>query len=223
MADGRLVIGTQRYSSWSLRGWLMVKLAQLNVDIDVVPLAGGGKTTVLKTLSSNGCVPYLAHEGAVVWDSLSIAEYCAEYQPALWPSERCERAIARSISAEMHSGFRGVRSALPMNLGRDARPLAEPLAEDVLKDISRIDAIWTDARTRYGVDGPYLFGASFGNADAMFAPIVCRFLSYGVTGLSDVARAYMDAVRQHPLMQEWYQEAADEPAEWQLDMYESIP
>ncbi|NLG91254.1 MAG: glutathione S-transferase [Acetobacter sp.] len=223
MADGRLVIGTQRYSSWSLRGWLMVKLAQLNVDIDVVPLAGGGKTTVLKTLSPNGCVPYLAHEGAVVWDSLSIAEYCAEYQPALWPSERCERAIARSISAEMHSGFRGVRSALPMNLGRDARPLAEPLAEDVLKDISRIDAIWTDARTRYGVDGPYLFGAFFGNADAMFAPIVCRFLSYGVTGLSDVARAYMDAVRQHPLMQEWYQEAADEPAEWQLDMYESIP
>lgn len=223
MADGRLVIGTQRYSSWSLRGWLMVKLAQLNVDIDVVPLAGGGKTTVLKTLSPNGCVPYLAHEGAVVWDSLSIAEYCAEYQPALWPSERCERAIARSISAEMHSGFRGVRSALPMNLGRDARPLAEPLAEDVLKDISRIDAIWTDARTRYGADGPYLFGASFGNADAMFAPIVCRFLSYGVTGLSDVARAYMDAVRQHPLMQEWYQEAADEPAEWQLDMYESIP
>lgn len=223
MADGRLVIGTQRYSSWSLRGWLMVKLAQLNVDIDVVPLAGGGKTTVLKTLSPNGCVPYLAHEGAVVWDSLSIAEYCAEYQPALWPSERCERAIARSISAEMHSGFRGVRSALPMNLGRDARPLAEPLAEDVLKDISRIDAIWTDARTRYGADGPYLFGASFGNADAMFAPIVCRFLSYGVTGLSDVARAYMDVVRQHPLMQEWYQEAADEPAEWQLDIYESIP
>lgn len=223
MADGRLVIGTQRYSSWSLRGWLMVKLAQLNVDIDVVPLAGGGKTTVLKTLSPNGCVPYLEHEGAVVWDSLSIAEYCAEYQPALWPSERCERAIARSISAEMHSGFRGVRSTLPMNLGRDARPLVEPLAEDVLKDISRIDAIWTDARTRYGADGPYLFGASFGNADAMFAPIVCRFLSYGVTRLSDVSRAYMDAVRQHPLMQEWYKEALDEPSEWQLDMYESIP
>lgn len=222
MTDGRLVIGTQRYSSWSLRGWLMVKLAGLNVSTQVVPLEGAGQTKALKTLSPNGCVPYLEHNGAQVWDSLSIAEYCAEQAPALWPADRCERAVARSLSAEMHSGFRGVRSTFPMNLGRDARPLATPLDADVLKDIARIDAIWTDARKRYGQGGPFLFGAQFGNVDAMFAPVVSRFLSYSVPGLSETSLAYMQAVRHHPLMQEWYEAAAREPEAWHLDMYESI-
>lgn len=223
MAEGRLVIGTQRYSSWSLRGWLMVRLAGLDVSTQVIPLAGAGRTTALKTLSPNGCVPYLEHKGAVVWDSLSIAEYCAEQAPALWPADRCERAVARSISAEMHSGFRGVRSTFPMNLGREKRALSTPLEEDVLKDIARIDAIWTDTRARYGQGGSFLFGAEFGNADAMFAPVVARFLSYAVPGLSDVSKAYMQAVRNHPLMQEWYEAAAREPETWQLEMYESIP
>lgn len=222
MADGRLVIGTQRYSSWSLRGWLSVRLAGLNVDIEVVPLAGGGKTAALKTLSPNGCVPYLEHHGAVVWDSLSIAEYCAEQDPDLWPSDRCARAVARSISAEMHSSFRAVRSALPMNLGRDKCPPAAGFDEDVRKDITRIDALWTDARTRFGQDGTFLFGAEFGNADAMYAPIVARFLSYDVPGLSDVSRQYMEAVRQHPLVQDWYAQAAQEPEDWYLDVYESL-
>ncbi|MCG0998970.1 glutathione S-transferase [Acetobacter persici] len=222
MADGRLVIGTQRYSSWSLRGWLPVRLAGLSVDIDVIPLAGGGKTTALKTLSPNGCVPYLEHHGAVVWDSLSIAEYCAEQDPDLWPADRCARAVARSISAEMHSGFRAVRAALPMNLGRDKRPPAAGFDDDVLKDVARIDALWTDARTRFGQEGAFLFGAEFGNADAMYAPIVARFLSYDVPGLSDSSRAYMQAVRQHPLMREWYDQAAQEPEDWYLDVYESL-
>ena len=222
MADGRLVIGTQRYSSWSLRGWLMVKLADLPVSVDVIPLEGGGQTRALKTLSPNGCVPYLEHDGAVVWDSLSIAEYCAEFAPGLWPADRRVRAVARSVSAEMHSGFRGVRSTLPMNLGRDNRPLAKPLEADVLQDIERIDALWTNARTRYGQGGPFLFGAQFGNADAMFAPVVCRFLSYGVSDLSDDSLAYMEAVRNHPLMQEWYDAAAREPEAWHLERYESI-
>ncbi|MFT8676406.1 MAG: glutathione S-transferase [Acetobacter sp.] len=223
MADGRLVIGTQRYSSWSLRGWLPVRLAGLDVTIEAVRLAGGGQTTALKTLSPNGCVPYLEHKGAIVWDSLSIAEYCAEIAPALWPADRCARARARSIAAEMHSGFRALRSALPMNLGRDNRPGPTPLAEDTRRDIARIDAIWTEQRKAHAQQGPYLFGATFGNADAMFAPIVCRFLSFGVAALSAESRAYMAAVRAHPLMEEWYRQAAGEPLDWQLDMYESLP
>lgn len=218
MAEGRLVIGTQRYSSWSLRGWLCVRLAGLDVGVEVLPLAGAGQTAALKTLSPNGCVPYLEHRGAVVWDSLSIAEYCAEHHAFLWPEDRAVRAWARSVAAEMHSGFRAVRSALPMNLGRN-RPLAAPLAEDVHKDIARINAIWTEGAGR---GGPFLCGSGMGNADAMFAPVVCRFLSYDVPGLSSTAQAYMQAVRQHPLMVEWYAAAAREPVEWQLDMYETL-
>ena len=223
MVDGRLVIGTRRYSSWSLRGWLCVRLAGLAVRVEALRLAGGGKTVEIKALSPNGCVPYLEHEGAVVWDSLSIAEYCAEFAPGLWPSDRCARAQARSIAAEMHSGFRGVRSALPMNLGREARPLAAGLDEAALADIARINTLWTEQRRQYAQEGPYLFGAAFGNADAMFAPVVSRFLSYAVPGLSEESQAYMQAVRNHPLMREWADEASREPQGWQLDMYETIP
>lgn len=222
MADGRLVIGTRRYSSWSLRGWLSVRLAGLDVDVQALRLAGGGKTVALKTLSPNGCAPYLEHAGIAVWDSLAIAEYCAELAPALWPQDRAARAHARSISAEMHSGFRAVRSALPMNLGRVNCPLAAGLDEDTQRDIARIDTIWTNTRNRYGAEGPYLFGAVFCNADVAFAPVVSRFASYAVPGLSDVSHAYMRAVQEHPLMREWAADAAQEPQDWQLEMYESL-
>ncbi|OUI83173.1 glutathione S-transferase [Acetobacter orientalis] len=221
--NGRLVIGTQRYSSWSLRGWLPVKLAKLPVTVQVIALEGAGQTRALKALSPNGCVPYLEHDGAKVWDSLAIADYCAEFEPSLWPPERAARAVARSIAAEMHSGFRGVRSTFPMNLGRVARPLTTPLPEDAVKDIARINTIWAETRAQFGQGGPYLFGANFGIADAMFAPVVYRFLSYAVPGLSEVAQAYMQAVINHPLMQEWQADAAQEPESWQLPLYESIP
>lgn len=221
--QGRLVIGTQRYSSWSLRGWLSVKLAGLPVAVEVIPLEGQGQTRALKQLSPNGCVPYLEHNGIQVWDSLSIAEYCAEFAPTLWPADRAARAWARSISAEMHSGFRGVRSSFPMNLGRNNKALQTELDAETLKDIARINHIWTETRTRYGQSGPYLFGADFGVADCMFAPVVYRFLSYAVEGLSDVSQAYMQAVAVHPLMQEWHAAADREPETWQLAFYESIP
>lgn len=220
---GLLVIGTQRYSSWSLRGWLVVKLAELPVAVEVIPLEGAGQTRALKQLSPNGCVPYLEHDGAKVWDSLAIAEYCAEFCPALWPHDRVARAVARSLAAEMHAGFRAVRSTFPMNLGRQSRPLQTPLAEDVLKDIARINALWTQTRAEFGQGGPYLFGAGFGAVDAMFAPVVYRMLSYAVEGFSQSAQVYMQAVVQHPLMQEWHRAALLEPAEWQLPLYESIP
>ena len=223
MTDGRLVIGTRRYSSWSLRGWLCVRRAGLSITVETLRLSGTGNTAEIKALSPNGCVPYLEHNGAILWDSLSIAEYCAELAPDLWPTERCARAQARSFAAEMHSGFRALRSTLPMTLGREGCPLPTELSDDVRSDIARINAIWTKQRCQYAQEGPYLFGATFGNVDAMFAPVVLRFLSYAVSGLSQEAQAYMQVIRHHPLMQEWVHDAQQEPKEWQLPQYENIP
>lgn len=221
MSDGILVIGTRRYSSWSLRGWLAVRLAGLDVREQVIPLADNGETPAIRTISPNGKVPYLEHKGVAVWESIAICEYCAEQTPGLWPEDVRQRAYARSISAEMHAGFRAVRQAMPMNIGRDNRPLAAGTTPDIDADITRIDAIWTEARLDFGKDGPFLFGATFGMADAMFAPIVSRFLSYGISP-SPESRAYMAAVRAHPLVDDWYQKAAQEPAEWRQSRFEDI-
>lgn len=215
MAKGRLVIGTKRYSSWSLRGWLAVRLAGLDVEEVVIPLAGGG-TEAIKAASPNGLVPYLEHDGARVWESLAIAEYCAEIAPDLWPADRAVRAHARAAASEMHAGFRGLRMAMPMNLGRTF-PGRGRTAE-ALADIARVEALWAEALAQYG--GPFLFGRDFGLADAMYAPVVTRFLTWQ-PDLSAASRAYVDAVRAHPLMERWYAEAAAEPAAWLLDKYEN--
>jgi len=218
--SGTLFIGTRRYSSWSLRGWLAVRLAELGVEERVIPL-GGGSTPAIKAASPSGLVPYLEHDGHRVWESLAIGEYCAELAPALWPAGRGPRTHARVIAAEMHAGFRPLRLAMPMNLGRD-RPLAAGIPVDVQADIERIDHLWTTTRRAYGGGGPFLFGPSLTVADAMFAPIVCRFLSYQVP-LGAASAAYRDALRAHPLMQIWYDAAAAEPPEWQLPRYETVP
>ena len=216
MADGRLVIGTKRYSSWSLRGWLMVRLAGLEVEEVVVPLAGGGGTAAIKEISPNGLVPYLDHRGARMWESIAIAEYCSESAPNLWPADRVARAHARSIAAEMHAGFRALRIAMPMNLGRTFP--GKGRNPESLADIARVEAIWAEALAAYG--GPFLGGASFGLVDAMYAPVVTRFLTWQPE-LSATSRAYCDAVRAHPLVDRWYQDAAAEPAEWLLAKYEN--
>lgn len=207
---GTLYIGTRRYSSWSLRGWLAVRLAGLEVDEVVIPLAGGD-TPAVKAVSPGGTVPYLEHDGNQVWDSLAICEYCAEIAPSLWPLDRAARTRARVVAAEMHAGFRALRQALPMNLLRTQA--AGDMAPDVLADIARIEAIWRDTRAGFGEGGPFLFGAAFGNADAMYAPVAARFLSYRPALSADSLR-YCDAVRAHPLVSEWYDAAACEPAEW---------
>jgi glutathione S-transferase len=214
----KLYIGTKRYSSWSLRGWLMVRLAGLAAEEVVIPLQDAG-TADIKAVSPNGLVPYLEHDGACVWESLAIAEYCAELAPALWPAERIARAHARAISAEMHAGFRGLRQAMPMNLGRDYTGLGE--TAESLADIARVEALWRDAQARFGGGGPYLFGAQFNAADAMFAPVVARLLTYRPPIAAD-SQAYCDAVRAHPLVDAWYQAAAAEPASWRLDKYETL-
>lgn len=215
MTKGRLVIGTKRYSSWSLRGWLAVHLAGLEVEEVVIPLAGGG-TEAIKAVSPNGMVPYLEHEGARIWESLAIAEYCAEFAPDLWPARRAARAHARAIAAEMHAGFRGLRMAMPMNLGREFAGRGR--TPEALADIARIETIWAEALGAH--DGPFLFGAAFGLADAMYAPVVTRFLTW-TPELTARSRAYVCAVRAHPLMERWYAEAAAEPAAWLLDKYEN--
>lgn len=220
MTDGTLYIGTKRYSSWSLRGWLPVKLAGLDVAETVIPLAGG-VTFGVKAVSPGGTVPYLEHQGAKLWESLAICEYCAEFAPALWPADRIARAHARAIAGEMHAGFRELRMAMPMSLFR-AGAAGTCLTEGAAADIARIQALWADTRARFGAGGPYLFGAAFTNADAMYAPVVCRLLTYQPP-LSAEALAYCDAVRAHPLVEQWYAEAAREPAEWFLEKYEAAP
>ena len=216
MPDGRLIIGTRRYSSWSLRGWLLVRLAGLDVTEQVIPLSGtgAGGTPAVTAATPAGLVPYLEHLGAQVWDSLAIAEYCAEAKPELWPVDRVKRAAARSISAEMHAGFGALRKAMPMNLGRDRQTAA---SADVTADIARIEAIWRAART----GSQFLYQGHFGAADAMYAPVVARFLSYRPELAADT-RDYCHAVRQHPLVAEWYAAAAEEPTSWRLAHYEGV-
>lgn len=215
----RLYIGTRRYSSWSLRGWLSVRLAGLGVEEIVIPLAGGS-TPGVKAVSPGGTVPYLEHAGNKVWDSLAIAEYCAEQAPGLWPESPAARAHARVISAEMHAGFRELRMAMPMSLFRPAAGTCN--SDAVAADIARIETIWRETRARFGAGGPFLFGRTFNNADAMYAPVVARLLTYTPPLAADSA-AYCAAVRAHPLVARWYDDAAAEPAAWHIEKYESAP
>lgn len=214
-----LHLGSRRYSSWSLRGWLAVRLAGLAVEERVVPLAGG-HTPAVRALSPSGMVPFLEHDGARVWDSLAILEYCAELAPALWPADRLARAHARAIAAEMHSGFRELRIAMPMNCTRRDAGMDPP--PPVRADLDRIEAIWAETRARFGRGGPFLFGAAMGGADVMYAPVVSRLLTYAPP-VTAATRAYVDAVRAHPLMAEWYAAAAAEPEDWKIAKYEALP
>ena len=219
MADGTLYLGNRRYSSWSLRGWLAVRLAGLDVDEVVLPMAGVGPTEAIVRASPSGLVPYLEHQGRAVWESLAICEYCAEFTPALWPANLSARTRARVIAAEMHAGFRGLRAAMPMNLGRDFASLGR--TPEALADITRIEALWAETRQVYGAGGPYLFGVAFTAADAMFAPVVARLLGYR-PDMSEATRAYAEAVRAHPLVDAWYGAAAAEPADWRIAKYEDL-
>lgn len=201
-----------------MRGWLMTKLAGLTLEEIVIPMGAAG-TPAIKQASPSGLVPYLEHDGAKVWDSLAIAEYCAELAPALWPEDRLARAHARAISAEMHSGFRALRTAMPMNLG--GAFAGKGRTPEALADIARVEAVLAQTRARFGAHGPFLFSGNFNAADAMFAPVVARFLAFQPV-LTGATHEYCKAVRAHPLVAEWYDLAVAEPAGWLLDKYESI-
>src|SRR5579864_7207763 len=176
MHEGTLLIGQRRYSSWSMRGWLAVRLARLDVTIEVARFVRPGPTPQIEQTSPNGLVPYLEHRGARVWESLAVCDYCAEIEPSLWPAGRIARAYARSIAAEMHSGFRALRQNMWMNLGRDFSGLGR--TPDTLADIARIEALWADTRHRFASGGPYLFGDALTAADVMYAPVTTRFLTW---------------------------------------------
>lgn len=200
----KLVIGTKRYSSWSLRPWLALKMAGLGFDeIEIALRQPETKAEILKH-SPSGKVPCLLVGDGAVWDSLAICEYAAELAPDLWPAERDARAVARSVSAEMHSGFQALRNACAMDVC-DSLPMAE-IPDDVMADIARITALWKDCRARFGAGGQFLFGR-FSVADAMFAPVVTRFTTYDLP-LDAVSKAYCDAIWALPAMQDWKRDAA---------------
>ncbi len=218
MPDGRLVIASRRYSSWSMRGWLAVRLAALDVEEIVVPVSGTGHTEAIRRVSPSGLVPYLEHRGQRVWESLAILEYCAELSPAIWPRDLAARTHARAIAAEMHAGFGGLRAAMPMNLGRDFAGRGR--TPGTLADIARVEAIWAETREKFGAGGPFLFGAAFNGADAMYAPVVTRFLSYR-PDLSPETSSYCDAVRAQPLVSAWYDAVPAESDAWLVEAYEN--
>src|SRR3954454_8462069 len=198
----KLVIGNKNYSSWSMRPWLGGRGNNIAFEEVFIPLYTGDadKRRILEVTPS-GKVPALVDGDVTVWDSLAIIEYAAEKFPeaGLWPEERASRAHARSISAEMHSGFVALRNECGMNLHRPVG--AKALSADARADIARIQESWAECRARYRKSGPYLFGA-FSGADAMYAPVVHRFRTYAIE-LTSAARAYMDAMLALPAFQEW--------------------
>ena len=193
-----LYLGNKNYSSWSLRGWLAAKLSGAPFREVMVTLSGTYNTE-WRRFSPTALVPALHDGDVVVWDSLAIAEYLAERHPGMWPNDPAARAYARSIACEMHSGFSHLRNDMTMCIRErvDVRPWSLKL----VADIARVVELWTDARERFGKDGPYLMG-TFSLADVFYAPVSFRFRTYGVS-LTGTAAAYQDALAAHPFLREW--------------------
>jgi glutathione S-transferase len=198
----QLVIGNKNYSSWSMRPWLALRANHIAFDEVFIPLYTGDddKKRILG-FTHSGKVPALIDGDVTIWDSLAIIEYLAEGFPEarLWPDDRARRAHARSISAEMHSGFVALRTECGINLHRPVGAIT--LSADAHANIARIQQIWIECRERYGKYGPFLFGA-FGGADAMFAPVVHRFRTYAIA-VEPEAQDYMNTVMSLPAFQEW--------------------
>lgn len=207
-----IVVANKAYSSWSLRGWLAVRLAGVAYEEIVIPLRQPTTRADILKYSPSAKLPALIDGKVTVWESLAIVEYLAEKYPhaPLWPKERAVRAHARAIASEMHGGFIPLRRGLPMNL---RRKLPQPDLDDAARaDINRIQAIWRDTHKRFGGtmgSGPFLFGG-FSAADAMFAPVATRFDTYGIP-LEDFAAGYVAAVMAEPRMVEWIAAAKKEP------------
>jgi glutathione S-transferase len=201
MANLQLVVGTKKYSSWSLRPWLALKQAGLPFEEIVIELRQPNTQAEILKYSPSGKLPVLLNGDHAVWDSLAICEYVAELACAhpMWPEHRAARSVARSISAEMHSGFPALRRDLPMDVHL-RRPDFRP-GDEAAIDIERVKQIWRDCRDRFSAGGPFLFGP-FSLADAMYAPVVFRFQSYGVS-LDPVCTGYMNAMLALPAMREW--------------------
>ena len=209
MTELTLVVASKNYSSWSLRPYLALAHTGQPFREVVVPLGQPDTAALIAKHSPSGRVPVLLHGALSLWDSLAICEYLAETFPQarLWPEDAAARALARSVTAEMHSGFTTLRQHMPMNL-RARRP-GEGRAPGVAEDIARITSLWRECRERFGQGGPFLFGR-FSIADAFYAPVVTRFVTYGVE-LESVGQAYRDAVLALPAMKAWEEAARSEP------------
>lgn len=204
-----LAIGNKNYSSWSMRPWIALKATGIAFDEVDIPLYTGStdKQRILD-FTRSGKVPVLVDGDITVWDSLAIIEYVAERFPdaRLWPHDVASRAHARSVSAEMHSGFMALRNECGMNIHRPIG--SKPLSDDAKANIARVQQIWTECRARYGGQGPYLFGA-FTGADAMFAPVIHRFRTYAIEVTPEV-HGYMDTMWANAAFQEWTRAALAE-------------
>jgi glutathione S-transferase len=215
----RLIIGNRAYSSWSMRGWLAAKQSGEEFEEYVVPMFDADwdkRREGDEFAPSLGKVPILWDGDIVVWDSLAIIEFLADrHGPALyWPEDEGARGMARSMAAEMHSGFAPLRRELPMNV-RKSFPPAD-LSDEVRGDIDRILQLWAQARARFGGTGDFLFG-NWSAVDIMYAPVVTRFITYGVP-VPSFAGVYMKAVLSQPDVAEWIDKAQDEP--WVIEQYE---
>jgi len=202
-----LVIGTKRWSSWSLRPWVALKQAGIPFEEMLIPLRRPDTRTRILEFSPAGKVPVLIDGTELIWESLAILEYLARRFPhaQLWPGDFAALALSQSVAAEMHAGFADLRRELSMDVTQTL-PTPE-LTSAAAADVARIQSIWRDARTRFGSAGPFLFG-HFTNADAMFAPVVTRFQTYRLE-VDPVCRDYMDAILGLPAITEWYRTAAE--------------
>jgi glutathione S-transferase len=214
MADFALVIGNKNYSSWSLRGWLMARIAGIEFEEIIVPLDLPETQPTIRKHSPSGRVPVLMHRGLAIWESIAIAEYLNDLKPeaGLWPAEPAARAHARSISAEMHAGFLDLRNNMPMNI-RASYP-GKGMTPAVRADIERITGLWRDCRKRFAgaagsKDEGFLFG-TISAADAMYAPVATRLRTYGVK-LDTDSEAYCTAILSYPPMKSWADDAKNEP------------
>lgn len=205
MNELRLHIGNKNYSSWSLRPWILMKHLGLRFAENIIPLDTPDFARDIAALSPTRRVPLLEHGGLRIWDSLAICEYATELAGAGWPRDRAARAVARSVCAEMHAGFGALRSQWPMNARAEGRKTAPNPERD--SDIARIGELWNDCRARFGTSGPWLFG-EYSVADAMYAPVVLRFRTYGAQppGASD----YIATVLADAHLREWLAAAAAE-------------
>ena len=210
METASLTISSKNYSSWSLRGWLLCRMAGLKFEEKISSIDDPGTRAELLLLSPSFLVPCLSHNGVSIWDTLAIAEYLAEMKPraGLLPKDRAMRAHCRAVSGEMHSGFANLRAALPMNL--KAHYPGFKVWAGAQADVDRVVTIWRDCLTKYS--GPFLFGEKPTVADAMYAPVCTRFVTYDVK-LDQVCADYRDRIIALPAMQEWTAAAKLEPDE----------
>lgn len=208
MTRPTLHIGNRNYSSWSLRPWIAFRHLGIDFETRVLPLYTPEFAHLIAALDVAGRVPALIYGEVRVWDSLAICEYGSELAGGRgWPSALETRALARSVSCEMHAGFQALRSQMPMNIRAKRRV---PMTTELAADIARIDTSWTRARHKHAASGPWLFG-DYSIADAMYAPVALRFATYGVE-LSATAAAYRDTVLADPLLGEWIAAAREESA-----------